>query len=122
MLAFSLPVVSAVLSGVAISGANYTRIEAEHRLEMLRVAHKLVLATSFFILFVLAYFFLTVFTKAVGQVNPNSLAWVLMLKLKWHAIVARILWRIVQVLRRNQVTHSSHSHANHRIGCPIVDQ
>jgi hypothetical protein len=60
---------------LAIAGANYTRRETERRLEMLRVAHKFVLATSFFILFVLAYFFLTVFTETIGQVNPNSLAW-----------------------------------------------
>jgi hypothetical protein len=75
VLAFSVPVVSAMLSGLAISAANYSRIASEHRTEMLRVAQKFVVATVLLIVFVVTFSFLLLVEKRFGQIDPNRLAW-----------------------------------------------
>ncbi len=75
VLSFSLPVLSATFSGIAITFSNNSKISLELRSKSLRVAHKLILATIFFISIVILYFFLTLFIQHVGQVNPNSFAW-----------------------------------------------
>jgi hypothetical protein len=75
ILAFSIPVVSATLTGVAVSSSNNTRLSSNNSVEFLRVAHKLAIATIMFVFFVVAFSFLLVFEKVNGNVDPNKLAW-----------------------------------------------
>jgi TRAP-type C4-dicarboxylate transport system permease small subunit len=68
-LQFSIIPVAAVLGGLVIAGANYSKIELEQRAELLRVAQKLIVATISFIFFVMLFYFVNIGT----DLQPNQL-------------------------------------------------
>lgn len=69
VLQFSIIPVTAMLGGLVIAGANYSKILPEQRTELLRVAQKLIVATISFIFFAA----LLSLSEVGGSVDPNIL-------------------------------------------------
>jgi hypothetical protein len=64
VLQFSIIPITATLGGLVVAGANYSKINLERRIELLKVAQKLIVATIAFIFFASIYFL-------AGDVKPN---------------------------------------------------
>ena len=68
ILQFSIVPVTATLGGLVIAGANYSSIDPIRRVELLRVAQKMIIATISFIFFAVFAWL----AQLGGQIDPNE--------------------------------------------------
>lgn len=69
VLQFSIIPITAVLGGLVIAGANYSKISPKHRSDLLRVSQNLIVATIAFVFFAVALSAANV----GGEIDPNQI-------------------------------------------------
>lgn len=98
VLQFSIIPITAVLGGLVIAGANYSKITPESRSELLNVAQNLIVATIAFIFFAVVFFAANIGSKFdPNQIPTTQLEWI-KLVLYWFALLSFLLGTVLFVI------------------------